>query len=341
MPEAVHRGTSAGRNGGMAAVDFALLLFLGGLWGTAFLFITIGLRSFSPVLLVAMRFDISGLLLLGIAILHRAGSLVPRTRAEWTAIGVAAAFNVAGYHGLLFWGQQFTTAGIAAIIVGLNPVLTTAFSRVLLSDERVGAGGLVGLVLGVAGVVVLATLKPGDLLDLQGVAEIAVVGAIASWSLGSVLVRRTGHGMDVFAFIAWHSLLGAGFLHLVAILLEGGGRATFDTAGTVSLVYLSVVSSGLGFVIYFTLLSRIGPIRLNLVSQIAAAVAATGGILFLLEPLEIRAVGAFALIAAGFALVTRPRLRSPRFPKRSREAGPLHRDTALSDGDAPQRGGER
>src|SRR3970040_2168640 len=99
---------------------------------------------------------------------------------------VAAAFNVAGYHALLFWGQQFTTAGVAAIIVGLNPVLTTVFSRALLADERVGTGGVVGLALGMTGIVLLATLKQGNLLDLQGVAELAVGGAIASWCLGSV-----------------------------------------------------------------------------------------------------------------------------------------------------------
>ncbi|MEK6810350.1 MAG: DMT family transporter [Candidatus Thermoplasmatota archaeon] len=322
MPDGSAVGRRAGRSGGIGSIDLALLLLLGGLWGTAFLFITVGLRSFSPILFVAIRFDIVGLVLVVLAFVHRAGSLVPRGRRQWTAIVVAAAFNVAGYHALLFWGQQFTTAGVAAIIVGLNPVLTTVFSRALLADERVGAGGVVGLALGMTGIVLLATLKGGNLLDLQGVAELAVVGAIASWSLGSVLVRRTGHGMDVVAFIAWHSLAGAGLLHVASLLFEGGGRATFDASGTVSMVYLSIVSSGLGFVIYFTLLSRIGPIRLNLVSQIAAAVAAVGGVLFLQEALEARALGAFALVAAGFTLVTRPKLRAAKPPLDPSEAGP-------------------
>jgi len=301
MPE------DSGKARGVGGSDLALLLFLGVLWGTAFVFITIGLKSFSPILLVALRFDITGLLMFGIAAVRRTGSLLPRGRVQWTAVAIAAVFNVTGYHALLFWGQQHTAAGVAAIIVGMNPVLTTVFSRALLKNERVGAGGVLGLGLGMAGIVLIVAFNPGG-LDVRGVSELLIAGAIVSWSLGSVLVRRTDHGMDVFAFIAWHSLAGAGILHATSLLLEGGGHASFDTWGIVSLLYLAVASSALGFAIYFTLLGRIGPIRLNYVSQIAAAVAAVGGLLALGEGVELRALGAFALIAAGLVLVTRPEI---------------------------------
>lgn len=301
MPEA------SGTARPVAGRDVATLLFLGVLWGTAFVFITIGLESFSPLLLVALRFDITGLVMLGIAAVRRKGSLRPRGRAQWTAIAVAAVFNVTGYHALLFIGQENTAAGLAAIIVGMNPVLTTVFSRALLKDERVGAGGVLGLALGMAGIVLIVALNPGG-LDVRGVSEVLIAGAIVSWSLGSVLVRRTRHGLDVFTFVAWHSLAGAGILHALSLLAEGGGRAVFDLWGVISLLYLAVASSALGFAIYFTLLGRIGPIRLNFVSPIAAAVAAVGGLLALGEPVELRAIGAFALIASGLVLVTRPEI---------------------------------
>ena len=306
---------------GVRAVDLALLVFLGILWGTAFLFITTGLHSFSPLLLVALRFDISGSVLLAIAIVRRKGPLLPRGRRQWTAVAFAAVFNVTGYHALLFSAQGNTDAGIAAIIVGMNPVLTTVFSRALLKDERVGAGGLAALGLGMAGIVLLATLKGGDLFDVKGVSELLIVGAIASWSFGSVLVRRTGHGMDLFAFIAWQSLAGAGILHVSSLALEGGGHATFDANGWASLVYLAIVSSALGFAIYFTLLSRIGPIRLNFVSQVAAAVAAVGGVLVFHENPGVRGVAAFALIAVGLVLVTRPDLFRRRAPPETARVG--------------------
>src|SRR5213594_538343 len=171
----MREGPGAGRSVGGA--DLSLLLFLGVLWGTAFVFITVGLESFSPILLVALRFDITALVMFGIAAIRRKGSLLPRGRVQWTAIAIAAVFNITGYHALLFWAQQHTAAGLAAMIVALNP------------------GGL----------------------NLAGISELMIAGAIVSWSLGSVLVKRTRHGMDTFVFIAWQSLAGAGILHVLSL----------------------------------------------------------------------------------------------------------------------------
>jgi drug/metabolite transporter (DMT)-like permease len=208
--------------------------------------------------------------------------------------------------------------------VGLNPILTTVASRAFLTDERVGAAGLLGLALGFLGILILASTKPGaslsffgsgDLLDLDAarVAMLLALGAIASWSLGSTLVRRTRHGMDVYAFTSWQTLLGAALLHVGAVLFEGGGRASWSAEGVVSLLYLAVVSSSIGFVIYFTLLERVGPIRANLVSHVAPVFAALAGFLVLGIALEPRAFLAFLLIAGGFGLVARP--AAPRVAK--------------------------
>jgi drug/metabolite transporter (DMT)-like permease len=238
----------------------------------------------------------------------------PRTRAQWTAIVIAAVLNVGAYHAFLFWGQRFTSEVVASVIVGLNPIVTTALSRWLLTDERVGWGGLVGLALGLSGIVVLAALKGGEsLLDARGIGELAVVAAIASWSMGSILVRRSKHGMDVFAFTAWQMLVGAVFLHATSLALEHGEQPTWDATGVGALLYLAIVSSALGFLVYFTLLERIGPIRSNLVSHIAPIFAALAGVLVLQETLELRAFVAFGLIVAGFGLVARP-APQPRAP---------------------------
>ncbi|MGQ0536840.1 MAG: DMT family transporter [Methanobacteriota archaeon] len=287
-----------------SAPDLGLLSGLGVLWGSAFLFITVGLEHFSPILLAALRFDLVALAMFVVALVRRA-PLVPHAKQEWIAILIAAVLNVTAYHALLFWGQQYTTAGIAAIIVGLNPTVTTVFSRVLLRDDRVGWGGVLGLALGLSGIVVLAAGKPGPLFDARGVGELAVVGAILSWSLGSVLVKRSGHRMHVATFIAWHSAAGAVLLHAAAFAFEGGGHGDTSREGLTALLYLALASSGLGFVVYFTLLSRVGPIRTNLVSHVAAVVAAVAGAIFLGDPIEVRAFAAFALIAGGFALVAR------------------------------------
>lgn len=298
--------------GGLQGRNLALLLFLGALWGIAFVFISLGLPHFSPVLFAAFRFDIAGGVILLIALFRRT-PLWPRSRAQWTAIVIAAVLNVAAYHAFLFWGQRFTTPAVASVIVGLNPVLTTVFSTWLLTDERVGWHGVVGLALGLAGIVILATLKPGSLLDARGIGELACVAAIASWSMGSILVRRSKHGMDVFAFTAWQQLVGAAILHVVAPFADRPFFADWSSVeGVVSLLYLAIVSSSLGFLVYFTLLERVGPIRTNLVSHVAPVFAAVSTFVAVAwgyldaEPFEWRAIVAFLLVASGFFLVARP-----------------------------------
>lgn len=308
--------------------NLLLLLVLGALWGTAFMFITLGLPSFSPILFAAYRFDIAGaaILLFALAMAARRpapaeGSrwafLAPRGAAQWTAILIAAVLNVGMYHALLFYGQRDLSPAVAAVIVGLNPILTTLAARAFLTDERVGWKGALGLALGFLGIVLLASTKPGASLDLvEGenafaldaarVGMLLALGAIASWSVGSTLVRRTRHGMDVFAFTAWQMLVGAAFLHLGALAFEGGGHAAWTTEGTISLLYLAIVSSSVGFVIYFTLLERVGPIRTNLVSHVAPVFAALASFVVLDAPLEARAFAAFVLIAGGFGLVAQP-----------------------------------
>jgi drug/metabolite transporter (DMT)-like permease len=305
--------SAVAERGKLAGTNLLLLVFLGAIWGTAFMFITMGLgtgaapRPFyhAPVLFAAFRFDIAGLAVLGIALWRRA-DLRPKGTKQWVAIGIASVLNVGAYHAFLFWGQRFTSEAVASVLVGLNPLITTLLSRWLLSDERVGWGGLVGLALAFAGVASLALLKGGSLLDAQGVGELAVIGAVASWSLGSILVRRQKHGMDVFAFTAWQMLVGAVLLHLSSLGLEGTPRIAWDGEALLALLYLALVSSAFGFVVYFTVMERVGPIRSNLVSNIAPIFAALAGFVVLHDRVELRAFVAFALIVSGFFLVARP-----------------------------------
>ncbi len=127
--------------------DLVLLLSLGAVWGVSFVFITIALRYVSPVLLAAIRFDLVALLMLAWA-LFKSEPLLPRGRREWTAVTAAGVLSIAGYHAFLFWGQARTTEGIAAIIIGLNPILSTVVAKAILPSERVSATNLLGLALG-------------------------------------------------------------------------------------------------------------------------------------------------------------------------------------------------
>ena len=292
-------------------------LALAGLWGTAFMTIKAGLAYFPPVLFAAVRFDIAGVLMLGYAI-HATDRRRPRGTAEWALVGVGAVFLIAAYHAFLFVGEQGTTSAAAAVVVSLSPVLTTGFARVFLPGERLTIAGVAGVLLGLVGVVVLTSPDPTTLLSGDLLAEGLVFAAALSFALGSVLTRRIPANLPIETMEAWSMVGGALLMHGVSVAL-GESRRTVELtpAGIAALAYLSIASSAIGFLIYFDLLDRIGPIEINLVSYVTPVFAAISGALLLDESIDAATVAGFVLIFAGFVVLKRralaaewPRLRA-------------------------------
>lgn len=287
-----------------------LFVVLAVAWGSAFTAIKAGLSYFPPVLFAAFRYDLAGVLMLGYAA-YATDRWRPRTRDEWLLVGVGGAFMIAAYHAFLFVGEQGTTSAAAAIIVSLSPILTTGFARVFLPAERLTAVGIAGLLVGFLGVGLLSRPDPNNLLDARTVSMSLVFLAAASFALGSVLTRRVDAELPIETLEAWAMLVGAGLLHVLGV---GLGESVDDVAWTAEAVfalgYLVVVASAAGFLIYFDLLERLGPIEINLVSYAAPVAAAVTGLVFLGEtPTVYTAVG-FALIVAGFVLLKRDAIRT-------------------------------
>jgi drug/metabolite transporter (DMT)-like permease len=295
-----------------------LLLFLGlaAVWGSAFVAIKAGLAlGFPPVLFAAVRYDVAGVLMLVYAAFATDRPL-PRGREEWATVAVGATFLIAGYHSLLFVGEGFpeVTSAAAAVVVSLSPVLTTAFARVLLPDERLTVVGLLGMLLGLVGVAVIDPPDPANLLGSAGL--LLVFGAALAFAFGSVLTRRIDADLPIETMEAWSMVGGALLMHGLsaglgespAAMLAAIEAAPVDAIG--SLAYLSLAASALGFLVYFDLLDRLGPVEINLVSYVAPVFAALVGFLLLSEVVDAFTVTGFVVIVVGFVLVKREAIRA-------------------------------
>ncbi|GAB3689398.1 EamA family transporter [Salinarchaeum chitinilyticum] len=291
----------------MSARRNALLFFaLAVVWGSAFVAITAGLEYFPPVLFAALRYDVAGIVMLAYAYFATEQPL-PRGRDQWRVVAVAAVFLIAAYHALLFVGQQHTTSATAAIVVSLSPVLTTGFARLILPQERLTPIGLAGLGLGVVGVALIARPDPDALLAPDAVGVPLIAGAAAAFALGSVLTRRAETGLPTITMEAWAMVVGAAIMHAGSLAMPGESIAdvSLTAEALLAIGYLSLVASAAGFMLYFALLDRLGPIEVNLVSYVAPIVAAVVGWLLLGETVDAVAIVGFGTIAVGFALVKR------------------------------------
>lgn len=279
-------------------------------WGSAFTAIKAGLEFFPPVLFAAFRYDLAGVLMLGYAV-YATDRWIPRSRNEWVLVGIGGALMIAAYHAFLFKGEQGTTSAAAAIIVSLSPILTTGFARAFLPDEQLTVIGTVGLLIGFVGVGALSNPDPSNLFDTRTVSMFLVFLAAASFALGSVLTRRVDGELPIETVEAWSMLIGAVLMHGASMALaESVSDIQWTGEAILSLLYLVVVASAFGFLIYFDLLNRLGPIEINLVSYAAPVVAAVTGLLFLNETPTTYTVVGFALIIFGFILLKRDALRA-------------------------------
>jgi len=129
-----------------------------------------------------------------------------------------------------------------------------------------------------------------------------------AFALGSVFTRRIDDGLPIGTMEAWSMLLGAAVMHAVSVgLSEPVGAVRWTGEAVLSLLYLAVVASALGFLVYFDLLDRLGPIEINLVSYAAPAAAAATGVALLGE-VPTTGLG-FVLILSGFVLLKRDAIR--------------------------------
>jgi probable blue pigment (indigoidine) exporter len=280
---------------------------LSAIWGTAFMAIKAGLEAFAaaPVLFAAIRYDVAGLLMLGYAV-WAVEQWRPRTRNEWVLVLVGGAFMIAGYHAFLFVGELSTTSAVAAVVVSLSPILTTGFARLLLPGRALSKVGVLGLGLGLVGVVAIARPDPTALLAEAPVGELLIFLAAVSFALGSVIATAMETALPIETMEAWSMVLGAVLMHAISAGLgERAADVAWSLDGLLALGYLSVVASALGFLLYFDLLDRLGPVEINLVSYATPLWAALAGWLVLGETVTGATAIGFVLILAGFWLLKR------------------------------------
>jgi drug/metabolite transporter (DMT)-like permease len=288
----------------------AVLLFAGlaTMWGLSFPAITIGLRDLPPVLFAAFRYGTGSVLLLAyVAVTADAGDRIPTERRDVLAVIAGGVFLFAG-NAFLFLGQQTVPSGVAAILQGLVPIVTTLWALALL-DEQVTPIGAAGILLGFVGVALIVRPDTGNLLAADLVGKLLILTQVVSVSLGGVLVERAAPTTPRATLSGWGLGLGGLLLFAGSVLAgESASPASFTGPAVSAIVYLGVFSTALAFIIYFTILEEYGALETSLVAYLVPVVATVAGILVLDESITLATLGGFVVVFLGFALLKRRQL---------------------------------
>jgi len=283
-------------------VQFLLVsVFFGGTFVAA----KAGQAYMPPLLLVAIRFDVAAVLLLGYVVsTRRRSEWLPRTRGDLAGILAAGIFAIGLANGLLFVGQGSVTSGVGAILFALVPIFAPLFAGGLLSDERLSAAGAVGTSVGLIGVAMVIDITPATVVEtFNGGAMIILAGA-ASLAFGTVLIRRVDASLSSTARTAWALPVSALLLHALSFGAGESPAAVDWTLGAIVAVgYLSVFAGAVAYILYFGLLDEIGATHTSLVFYVSPIFATLGGWLLLGESLSMTTVSGFAVVVVGFGIL--------------------------------------
>ncbi len=272
------------------------------LFGSGFPAVKTGLSFIPPLLFAAMRSYLAAALLL-VYVGATTAYWYPRARRDVMAVLAGGLFLVGGT-GIGFVAQQFITAGVAAIIFSLAPIITAVLAWPLLPAERLGGRDYVGVFLGFVGIAVVIRPDPASLLDPELVGKLLFFGALIVVELGAVLVRRSRTSMPIPALTGWAMVLG-GTVHVVLAVGIGESIANIQVTplSVAMVVYLSVFIGAFGLVMYLVLMGEVGPLKANMTTYLTPIVAIAIGWVLLGERIHPLTLVGFGIIVVGFALL--------------------------------------
>jgi drug/metabolite transporter (DMT)-like permease len=280
----------------MRAQDVFELCILSLLWGAAYLFMRAAVPAFGPAPLIALRLGLAGLMLLPL-LMWRGG--MPALRAHPRQLLLLGIPLTALPFVLLAYASLHITAGLVAVLNATAPLFAALIAHYFLK-ERLGPWRALGMVVGFAGVGVLmwgsTSFKTGD-----GVlAVLAVLGTSTFWGLGANYTRKHLHGVD--AMVITVGTLLAASIFLAPFAWASWPNEPPSARAWAELAFLGVASSGLGFLLYFRLLRRIGPVRAMSVTFLNPVVAMASGAIYLGESVTLQMLLGGAVVLLGTAL---------------------------------------
>lgn len=280
-------------------IDFVLLAAI---WGASFLFMRLAVVDFGPVATAFVRVSIAALFLLPLVL---ARGLGPVLRRHWLPIGLVGLLN-SGIPFLLFsFALLSITTGLSAILNATVPLFGAIVAWLWLRD-RPGGSRILGLVVGFAGVAMLAwdkaSFKPAASGVASGWAVLACLGATVCYAIAASATKRYLSGLPPLATAAGSQIGAAVGLALPALWLWPARLP--GTHAWLAVLAVGVLCTGIAYVLYFRLIEQAGPARALAVTFVLPVFAVIYGALFLGEAVTPWMLTCGGVIVLGTALST-------------------------------------
>lgn len=278
------------------------LVFLCLIWGVNWVAIKISLEGLPPLISASLRFLLASIIMF-LYVKWKRISLKVNKKESWLLVATAFLIYAVDY-GLIFWGEQYLSAGVTSIFFSTFALFTALFSNFVFKSETFDGYKYAGLLLGMSGILLVfydqLVITRFSLMVI--LASIAVVVSAIAAAAATVIVKKYLTHMN-HVRLSFHQLwMGTFFLVLIAVIAENPQKVQLTTRVLLALVYMAVLASAAAFVVYYKLLKQMSAVSLSFTIYIIPLVALSADYLFYGEVLHIRSFVGMAIIFAGIWL---------------------------------------
>ena len=284
----------------------ALLLGTMAVWGANLAVVKLLLVAMEPMLVSALRMVVAAVAVAAVVAWRRM-PWPALSRRQWLALAGCAFLMV--YLNQIFFTQGVarTVAANAALIISLNPLVSSMLAALLLGD-RLTPQRIAGVALGFGGVAAVVLHRPGMDLGSGGLGDLLVFGSVTTWVLGGVMVQRLARGLDPLFISAVLNVIGAALLVLHLMVRPSPlvyQPAQIGLQTVLLLVVSGLLATALGGIVWNRALMVLGVARTALYAYWVPIFGVLFAVLLLGEPLTVWHGVGLAAVLGGTWLGTR------------------------------------
>jgi drug/metabolite transporter (DMT)-like permease len=288
---------------------YLALLALCFLWGTTYLAIRIGVKSFPPFLFSGIRYMISGLAIL--LWFYFKKEVIWPTLKELKRIIVTGLFIFVGGNLFLVLAEQSVTSGMAALVNSSFPIWIVLITRIWNPEERISTISLIGIFVGFIGQWLifyeqLYLLSNGAYF----LGFVLLVVGLINGALGSVYMKKFPVKINSVLNAGLQMMICGSVTTILGLLIGEGKKITFEPTGWHALFYLVVAGSILGYSLFVYAMDRLPATIVSVYAYVNPIVAIWLGLVILNEPISTKTVIAIGITLVGVFIVNKGRTTS-------------------------------
>jgi len=280
-------------------------LTLCGIWGSTWLAIKLGLRDLPPITFAGIRFALAGAVLF--AIIWLRGISLPRSRRDWILLGYTGLLTITINYALVFWGEQYISSGLAALLSATVPLFGLPLAHRYLQTEPLTSWKVAGVLLGLLGVAIIFSGELGIGGPLAFSASVGIIIAALATAHAGVLIKAGGTHIEPSVLAGVQMVGGCVPLLFAGIALEGSPlRFHWTPLAIATLTYLTIVGSVIAFLMYYWLIRHTEVSRVLMIPLVTPLIAVLFGVFFAGETIGWHTAIGGAAIIGGVALTVVP-----------------------------------